>query len=157
MDAINNMTFFDINNMTFFDFVGDDIWTKSSRRGGKRSGYEVKLTLSKKNENVKKGQRVTLTLRGEAYELTKNYNRVYVSSFSKLGNNNIIILKVTKENSAPGSFALSRASKSEGITNIQFVAPKADLIWYMDWHDGYYKLRKFADDVFYIQLSDKEA
>ena len=146
-----------INNMTLLDFVGEDIWTTSHRSGGaKRSNYEVRLTLSKKSENASKGQRVTITLRGEAYELTKKYNRVWVSSFSKMGNTTIIILKVTEATSAPGSYSLSRASKSDDMTNIQFVAPKNDLIHYAEWHDGYYKLKKFSDDVFYIQLSDKE-
>lgn len=146
-----------INNMTLFDFTDADIWTKSHRNGGaKRSNYEVRLTLSKKSENANKGQRVTITLRGEAYELTKKYNRVWVSSFSKLGNETAIILKVTEAEAASGSYALSRSSKSEGATIIQFVAPKVDLVRYLKWHDGYYKLRRLTDDVFCIQLSDRE-
>jgi hypothetical protein len=147
-----------INNMTLFDFVGDDIWTVSNKKGGsRRSDYEVKLTLSEKSENANKGQRVTLTLRGKAYDATRKYNRVWVSSFNKLGNENVIILKVSEATDAPGSYALSRASKSDGSTNIQFVAPKCDLEQYANWHGGFYKLKPLADDVFYIQLSDREA
>lgn len=145
-----------INNVTLFDFVGDDIWTMSGKGGGKKKAdYEVSLSLTEK-DNAKNGRRVTITLRGRAYELTKQFNRVWVSSFSKMGSDKAILLKVTKSEKAKGSYALSRAAKSYDTTNIQLTPPKNDLPYYEDWKDGYYILNQLSDDVFFIQRSDKE-
>lgn len=147
LDMMNNESSMDILN-----FIGEDIWTPARGRGG-RLDFEVRLLTSKPGSRA--SQRVTISLKNRALKMVDGYERVYVSSFSKLGLYDKILLKVTKDDKAPHTYALSRKS-GENTILIQFTPPREDFEKYEKWNECNFKLRQLSGEVFYIDYADKE-
>lgn len=144
------------NNMTTFDFA-NDIWTVSKNcGGGKRSAdYEVKLSIADEPKEPNKGRRVTITIRNNAFELLKEYSRVSVSSFSKLGQKDVILFRATTSNKKSAStYALSVAKDAPNVINIQFTPSKEDAAIYDEWV-GCYTLKPIGVALFLIQREER--